>query len=84
MPEPLFHDAGVQAQRVRVSVEGWLVSLAAKSFRYEYVADRFFRQPANSDAGKKMLEVLDSTTRPYVANQCNVRGPSTSSPERLT
>lgn len=60
MPETLFQDAARQAQRVGVSIEDWLLSLAAESVRYEYVADRFFRQPANSDAGKVMLEVLES------------------------
>jgi hypothetical protein len=61
MPETLFHAAAEQAQRVGVSVEEWLVSLAAESIRYEFVADRFFRHPANPDAGKVMLEILDST-----------------------
>jgi hypothetical protein len=60
MPEPLFHDAAKQARRVGISVEDWLLSLAAESIRYEVVADRFFRHPANPDAGKVMLEVLDS------------------------
>ncbi len=61
MPEPLFQDAARQAQRVGVSVEDWLLSLATESLRYEYVADRFFRHPENPNAGKVMLEVLDST-----------------------
>jgi hypothetical protein len=61
MPEPLFHDAARQAQRAGISVEDWLISLAAENVRYEYVADRFFPHPANPDAGKVMLEVLDST-----------------------
>lgn len=61
MPEPLFRDAARHAERTGVSVEDWLLSLAAESLRYEYVADRFFRHPANPDAGKVMLEILDST-----------------------
>lgn len=62
MPEPLFQDAARQAERVGVSVEDWLLSLVTESVRYEHVADRFFRHPANPDAGKVMLEVLDSTS----------------------
>ena len=61
LSETLFQDAARQAQRAGVSVEGWLISLAAESIRYDYVADRFFRRPVNPDAGKVMLEVLDST-----------------------
>jgi hypothetical protein len=61
MPEMLFQDAARQAQRAGVSVEDWLLSLAAESVRYECVAERFFRHPANPDAGKVMLEILDST-----------------------
>jgi hypothetical protein len=61
MPETLFQDAARQAQRTGVSVEDWLLSLATESVRYEYVADRFFRRPANPDAGKVMLEILNST-----------------------
>jgi hypothetical protein len=61
MAETLFHDAARQAQRTGVSVEDWLLSLAAESVRCEYVADRFFRHPENPDAGKVMLEILDST-----------------------
>jgi hypothetical protein len=61
MPETLFHDAARQAERVGVSVEEWLVSLVAESVRYEHVADCFFRRPANPDAGKVMLDILDST-----------------------
>jgi hypothetical protein len=61
MPETLFHDATRQAERVGVSVEDWLVSLAVESVRYEHVADRFFLYPANLDAGKVMLDILDST-----------------------
>jgi hypothetical protein len=60
MPDTLLQDATRQAQRVGVSVEDWLLSLAAESVRYEYVADRFFRHNANPDAGKVMFEVLDS------------------------
>jgi hypothetical protein len=60
MPETLFHDAARQAERVGVSVEEWLVSLVAESVRYEHVADRFFRHPTNPDAGKVMLDILDS------------------------
>jgi len=33
----------------------------AESVRYEHVADRFFRYPANLDAGKVMLDILEST-----------------------
>ncbi len=61
MPETLFQDAARQAERAGVSVEEWLVSLAAESVRYEHVADRFFRVAANPDAGKVMLDILDST-----------------------
>ncbi len=61
MPETLFHDAARHAHRTGVSVEDWLLSLPAENIRYEYVADRFFRHPANPDAGKVMLEILDST-----------------------
>jgi hypothetical protein len=61
MPETLFQDAARQAERVGVSVEEWLVSLVAESVRYEHVADRFFRHPANPDAGKVMLDILEST-----------------------
>ncbi len=61
MPEALFQDAARQAQHTGVSVEDWLLSLATESVRYEYVADRFFRQPANPEAGKVMLEILNST-----------------------
>ena len=61
MPEPLFHDAARQAERAGVSLEDWLVSLAAENIRYEYVADRFFRHPPNPDAGKRMMEILNST-----------------------
>ncbi len=61
MPETLFRDVSRQAERIGISVEDWLLSLAAESIRYEYVADRFFRHPANPSAGKVMLEVLDST-----------------------
>jgi hypothetical protein len=61
MPETLFQDAARQAQRTGVSVEDWLLSLAAENIRYEYVADRFFRHPANPDPGKVMLEILGST-----------------------
>jgi hypothetical protein len=73
MPEPLLQDAARQAQRVGVSVEDWLLSLASESVRYEYVADRFFRHPANPDAGKVMLEVLDSTNDhpPLPGANCN-------------
>jgi len=60
MAEPLLQDAARQAQHGGVSVEDWLLSLATESVRYEYVADRFFRHPANPDAGKVMLEVLES------------------------
>lgn len=61
MPETLFHDAARQAERVGISVEDWLVSLAAESIRYEHVADRFFRHPANPGVGEVMLDILDST-----------------------
>ena len=61
MPETLFHDAAKQAERVGVSVEDWLVSLAAENIRYEHAADRFFRHPPNPDAGKRMMEILNST-----------------------
>jgi hypothetical protein len=61
MPDTLLQDAARQAQRLGVSVEDWLLSLATESVKYEYVADRFFRHPANPDAGKVMREVLDST-----------------------
>jgi hypothetical protein len=61
MPETLFQGAARQAERVGVSVEEWLVSLVAESVRYEHVADRFFRHPANPDAGKVMLDILEST-----------------------
>ena len=62
MPETLFHDAAKQAERVGVSVEDWLVSLAEESIRYELVADRFFRHQTDPNAGKKMIEILNSTT----------------------
>ena len=60
MSEALFQDAARQAQRAGVTLEDWLVSLAAESVRHEYVANRFFHQPANANAGQVMLEVLDS------------------------
>ena len=60
MPDTLLQDAAKQAKRIGVSVEDWLISLAAESIRYEYVADRFFRHPANPHAGKVMLEILNS------------------------
>jgi hypothetical protein len=61
IPEPLFHDAARHVQRTGVSLEDWLLSLAAESVRYEYVADRFFRRPTSPDAGKVMIEILNST-----------------------
>jgi len=62
MPETLFHDAARQAERTGMSVEEWLLALAAENLRFEQVADCFFRHAENSNAGKVMLEVLDSTS----------------------
>ena len=82
MPQTLLDDAARQAQRAGVSLEDWLVSLAAENVRYEQVADRFFRHPPNPDAGKRMLEILNSTNdhpplpgdEPTAQNPDGIRG----------
>ena len=61
MPDTLLRDAGKQAERSGVSVEDWLLSLAAENIRYERVADRFFRDAPNPDAARTMREILNST-----------------------
>jgi hypothetical protein len=61
MPDTLLRDAGKQAERCGVSVEDWLLSLAAENIRYERVADRFFRHAPNPDAAWTMREILNST-----------------------
>jgi hypothetical protein len=61
IPEVLFHDVARQAERMGLSVEDWLVSLATENLRYEHVADRFFRRGMEGDPRKVMVDILNAT-----------------------
>ena len=58
--DPLLSEAALQAKRAGVSVEEWLVSIAAERVRDEQVSERFFSRANEESAGRTMLELLDS------------------------
>jgi hypothetical protein len=58
--DPLLSEASLQAARAGVSIEEWLLSVAAERVRDEQVAERFFGRTPDGAAGQTMLEILDS------------------------
>jgi len=58
----LLQAAADQAARNGVSLEDWLRSVAADRVRDAYITEKYFsRKPRSGDAGKRMLEILNST-----------------------
>jgi len=60
--DPLLSEASLQATRAGVSIEEWLLSVAAERIRDEQVAGRFFVRTPDGSAGQTMLEILDSAS----------------------
>jgi hypothetical protein len=59
--ESLYQEASQQARRAGVSLEQWLLAVAAERVRDEQVADRFFRHRVSQEtAGQMMREILDN------------------------
>jgi hypothetical protein len=59
--EPLYEDASQQARRAGISLEQWLLAVAADRVRDDQVADRFFRHRVPQElAGQMIREILDS------------------------
>jgi hypothetical protein len=59
MSDPLLGYASQQAQRNGVSLETWLLSVAAERIRDEQVAERFFRSVPRETAAHNLGELLD-------------------------
>ena len=59
MSDPLLGYASQQAQRNGVSLETWLLSVAAERIRDEQVAERFFRPVPPEIAARSIGELLD-------------------------
>lgn len=59
MSDPLLSDALEQAERIGMSVEGWLLEVAAERVRDERVAERFFRAVPQEEAARSLGELLD-------------------------
>lgn len=58
--DPLLSDASRQAMRAGVSIEDWILSVAAERIRDAQVSERFFARAAQESAGRTMREILDS------------------------
>ena len=56
----LLSEASVQAIRAGLSIEEWLLSVAAERIRDAQVSERFFAQATQESAGRTMREILDS------------------------
>lgn len=59
MSDPLLSYVSQQAQRNGVSLETWLLSVAAERIRDEQVAERFFRPAPPELAALTIGELLD-------------------------
>jgi hypothetical protein len=61
LPQDLLQKAAVCAVRQGVSTDRWVEIVLNDRLRDEEVTDRFFRHPPNPDAGKRMMEILNSS-----------------------
>jgi hypothetical protein len=61
LPQDLIQKAAACAARRGVSTERWVELALTDRLRDEEVTDRFFRHPPNRDAGKRMMEILNSS-----------------------
>jgi hypothetical protein len=61
VPAPLLQDLEQEAGRAGVSVERWLLNLAADRIRDKIVTERFFSRSPQSSDGQSLLDILNST-----------------------
>jgi hypothetical protein len=61
LPQVLLQEAASHAIQLGVSTERWVELALTDRIRDEQVTERFFRHPPNPDAGKRMMEILDSS-----------------------
>jgi len=61
LPKDLIQKAAACAARGAVSTERWVEIVLADRIRDEEVTERFFRHPPKPDAGKRMMEILNSS-----------------------
>jgi hypothetical protein len=57
----LLQEASQDAERSGMSLESWLISLAADRMRDKHVTERFFSRAPQPTDGQRLLEILDST-----------------------
>jgi hypothetical protein len=61
MTEPMLGEALQQAERSGMSVEQWLISVAAERIRDEQVAARFFSRTPQHEDGQSLMDLLAKT-----------------------
>jgi len=61
VPAPLLQDLKQEADRAGVSVEHWLLNLAADRIREKIVTERYFSRIPQPSDGHSLLEILNST-----------------------